>query len=160
MGLSLVTDHSPFQALEFPEQTRILTQNTGWIIPQLRLEWGLDSCVVTGCHGNRFREVLGFDFTLRTDQKRFGFYFKIDSISTKIVTLHSRSLRLISERRVLNFSLRRLDALCFSFLRIESFLLMRFMMEPLIQGSGFVPLSFFFGIKSATAARTASFQQR
>lgn len=43
-----------------------------------------------------------------------------------------------------------------SFLRTESFLLMRF----LIQGSGFVPLSFFFGIKSAMAARTASFQQR
>ena len=34
------------------------------------------------------------------------------------------------------------------------------MMEPLIQGSGFDPLSFFFGIKSAMAARTASFQQR
>ena len=33
-------------------------------------------------------------------------------------------------------------------------------MEPLIQGSGFAPLSFFFGIKSATAARTVSFQQR
>ena len=33
-------------------------------------------------------------------------------------------------------------------------------MEPLIQGSRFVPLSFFFGIKSATEARTVSFQQR
>ena len=103
---------------------------------------------------------LGFDFTLRTDEKRFGFDFKFDSISTKIASLHSRSLRLISERRVLNFSLRRLDAHCFSFLRIESFLLMRFMMEPMIQGSRFVPLSFFFGIKSATEARTVSFQQR
>ena len=43
-----------------------------------------------------------------------------------------------------------------SFLRTESFLSMRF----LIQGSGCVPLSFFFGIKSAMTARTASFQQR
>ena len=43
---------------------------------------------------------------------------------------------------------------------LNFFLLMRFMTEPLIQGSRFGPLSFFFGIKSARAARTASFQQR
>ena len=103
---------------------------------------------------------LCFDFTFRTDQKRFGFGFKFDSISTKNASLHPRSLRLISERRDLNFSLRTLDALCFSFLRTESFLLVRFTMEPLIQGSGFARLSFFFGIKSAIAAGTASFQQR
>ena len=102
---------------------------------------------------------LCFDFTFRTDQKRFGLDVKFDSTSSKNASLHAHSLSWISERRVLNFSFRRLDALCFSFLRIQSFLLMRFMMEPLIQGSGFVPLSFFLGIKSATAARTTSFQQ-
>ena len=39
----------------------------------------------------------------------------------KKTSRHSWSLRLISERRDLNFSLRKLDALCFSFLRTEFF---------------------------------------
>ena len=85
---------------------------------------------------------LCFDFTFRIDQKRFGFDFKFDSISAKNASLHSRSLRLISERRDLNFSLRTLDALCFSFLRIESFFLMRFISSPLAEICCF----FFFNI--------------
>ena len=75
---------------------------------------------------------LCFNFTFRTNQKRFRFDFKFDSISTNNASLHSQSLRLISDRRDLNFSLKRLDALCFSFWRIDSFLLMRFIIEPLI----------------------------
>ena len=162
-GLSLVTDYSPFQRLKFPDQTRIPAQNTGCGVNNsatslgveaLTLELSLVAMVIVS------GTFLCIDFTFKTDQKRFGFDFKFDSISTKNASLHPRSLRLILERRDLNFSLRTPDALCFSFLRTESFLLMRFTMEPLIQESGFVPLSFFFGIKSAIAARTASFQQR
>ena len=99
-----------------------------------------------------------FERVFNTDQRHLRLIFNSMLADSKNSSLLSLIARFTCESRVCNLTFRDSDGSNFSFLRTVSLFLIRLIMAPVSQGTGFPPLKRLDGILSFTAARNRSFQ--
>ena len=137
--------------------------------PPLRsaISWGLLACILcwssdwpmSAARDMASGMFLSFDLWLRTDQKRLGLHFRSDSIEPKNASRLTQIKRFTLLRMPLNFFLRYSDVGDrFNFWRVVSFFLIKLIIWPFIQGTGFLPFNLFLEIWSATPAKKTSLQ--
>ena len=104
-------------------------------------------CSVSMETSSRMLRVL--EFILRTDHRRSGFHLELMFAISNNFSLLFLSIRVIRARKLRNFSP--------SFLRTDSFFLIRSRIAPDSQRTGFRPSRHFVGILSFTATKKKVF---